>query len=118
MDINLDRPVSLGKLNRELNDKLGRPVTLRRAGNTLTLLDDETGEPLPNKSVDPRVVLSVITEHVFDDPTAQPTMAERMVKALESATTIAQLRDALLNVYKAEVLKDQEIRSRLRRRLR
>lgn len=107
MKIKVDRSLSLGKLNAELNRALGKSVTLTRVGDTLTVID-------PSGSVDKASVERIITHHVHEDPLTTPSMYENLVVALEAATTVAQLKAALLDVFRPMAERDTKGRERQR----
>lgn len=86
----------------ELSAALGRPVALSARAPTderegvLIVLDAATGEPV---DVDDEQVASVVTDHtpvVHEDP------ADALVRAVEGASTVAQLRDALVSFGRAD----------------
>lgn len=108
MRARLDREVDIARLGDELGEALGRPIALavRMAGQfdedgrelpgALVLLDDETGEPLLDTAVDAKVVQRVVAEHTYTDPDETPTADEALVAALETASTVAGLKAALV----------------------
>lgn len=86
----------LGALADELLAALGVGVSVQAGHGTLQVLDGD-GNAV---DVDGSVVAAVIAAHV--PPVPQPSPAARLAADLEAATTLAQLRAALLGWAREE----------------
>ena len=97
MGIKAGKQVGLSALNDEMNAALGIRVALVMRGDDLSVVDTETGKLM--EKLDEAAVRAVIDAHVFVDPDTLPSPVEVLVTALESASTVAALKAALLGHF-------------------
>lgn len=108
----LAKRINAVQLSVQLSTALGKSVGVQVGetdiGDELVIVDNETGEWM---DVDEKAVKAVLDAHVYVDPDSVPTPVEALVEALESATTVAGLKAALVDHFTGPAIQAGERRA-------